>query len=115
MPYAPLKPCAVSGCPELVPSGRCSIHQRQVNSLREKSTARGYDHAWRLFRAGFIQRHPLCEDCLEGVDCPIGTVRAAEEVHHVIKISDDPSLKFVESNCRSLCKPHHSKRTGQGQ
>ena len=67
---------------------------------------------WRRFRAAYLRAHPLCADCEEQ-----GRVAQAAEVHHVRKRRDDPHGEqwLDEDNCRGLCKPCHSARTGRGE
>ncbi|MBL8236464.1 MAG: HNH endonuclease [Bryobacterales bacterium] len=54
--------------------------------------------------------NPLCADCLER-----GRYRAAEEVHHVVKVRDDPSRRLDWDALRALCKSCHSARTARGE
>ena len=77
------RPCARSGCIELVDRGYCAAHQSQAQAKRfdrQRGTAaeRGYDEDWKRFRKWFITRHPACSDC----------ERLAEEVHHIQKVSE---------------------------
>jgi 5-methylcytosine-specific restriction endonuclease McrA len=39
----------------------------------------------------------------------------ALEVHHLVRVRDDRSLIFEESNCRTLCKGCHVRRTARGE
>lgn len=115
MPAAPERPCLQPGCGAYaVQRGRCEEHAqarvRQLDAHRGSSTQRGYDARWQSFRAWFIRRHPLCEDCREE-----GRLTATKEVHHLRKVKDHPELRLVESNCRALCTPHHSARTARGE
>ncbi|WP_321377061.1 HNH endonuclease [Trichococcus shcherbakoviae] len=52
---------------------------------------------WPRLRNSYLAIHPLCEFC----------GRAAEEVHHVVPVSADPTLELVETNLFSLCHEHH--------
>lgn len=55
-----------------------------------------------------LRQDPLCEDCLlEGLHTP------AKDVDHVIPVRQRPDLRLVLSNLRSLCKPHHSRKTAK--
>ena len=53
MPTAALRPCA-GGCGARVPSGRCAACAARVEQRRGSAHARGYTHAWALFRPQFI-------------------------------------------------------------
>src|SRR4051812_22966064 len=73
MPSALLRPCAyVGGCPELVASGGCPAHTRQVEQRRGSAHARGYTRAWEKFKAWVIERliafdiPPVCGARLPG-------------------------------------------------
>lgn len=111
MPPAAKHPCGYPGCPELVATGAyCEKHRGQYDQERGSAASRGYDRKWREFRILYLQDHPLCVDCLiENV------VRAAEEIHHTIKVRKRPDLQYEESNLLALCKPHHSVRTARGE
>jgi 5-methylcytosine-specific restriction protein A len=56
-----LKVCAKSGCPELVPTGRCDEHERQDDRRRGTASQRGYTSAGhKRFRTAVLSRDPLC-------------------------------------------------------
>jgi 5-methylcytosine-specific restriction protein A len=118
MPFAPRRPCRAPGCPALVEAGigyceahgghsRLSVRTVSLGTTKE----RGYDANWKRFREWFIRRHPMCE-ATNGPGTPCN--RYAVEVHHIVKIKHDPSLRLVEGNCQSLCKPHHQALAGKG-
>jgi 5-methylcytosine-specific restriction endonuclease McrA len=44
-----------------------------------------------------------------------GCNQPATEVDHIVPRRDRPDLAFEESNCRALCKSHHSARTAREQ
>jgi 5-methylcytosine-specific restriction endonuclease McrA len=69
-----------------------------------------YRHQWEAFARQFRMVNPLCLDCLER-----GRTQASEEVHHVVKVADDPSLMYDEGNLRALCKACHAVRTRKGE
>lgn len=87
-------------------------HQRkkQLDLRRGTPAERGYDSDWRKVRDVFIQEHPLCLFCEDE-----GKVTPAEVVDHIVSISEDPSLRLVKTNLRSLCKRHHDSRTAREQ
>lgn len=96
----------------LLPRGvrHCQAHQRAVykadDQRRGTPASRGYDRNWRKVRALQLARAPLCEHCTDE-----GRVTAASEVDHI----DGNSRNNDPSNLRSLCKPHHSRRTATDQ
>lgn len=110
MPRSAPKYCSHPSCPRLVysPDNRCPEHKTQH---RRSRTGDSYnDTAWRRFRAVFLVEHPLCADCEAK-----GIYTAANEVHHIRKVSEYPELKFVEAWVLALCKPCHSMRTQKGE
>ena len=107
MPTRPKRLCSYPGCGAAVDGGRCPQHKGKgtVDAERPSRSVRGYDRAWYRFRAWFLQRHPVCEDCEE----------LANEVHHLKPIAERPDLRLVEANCVALCKRCHSKRGAAGR
>lgn len=95
----------------------CQKKARAVSD-RERGTAaeRGYDGDWNRFRLLFVggetdgKSNALCWDCLDE-----GLVRPMEELHHVVKVRDNPERRLDAANVRPLCKVHHSKRTARGE
>lgn len=69
-----------------------------------------YGYRWEQFRTRFLSCNPLCVDCEDN-----GRVAIANEVHHVIKVSQRPDLMYDEGNCLPLCESCHSKRTRRGE
>lgn len=61
-------------------------------------------------RRSRLQRRtqPLCEDCIGE-----GRITPATDVHHVHRRSDGGGL--LDSPLMSLCRSHHSRRTGNGE
>jgi len=108
MAEAPKRWCSTPGCQNYQP---CPVHKKpgRVNDAwRGSSTSRGYGARWQRFRGRYLQRHPLCADCL-----PVPV--AATEVHHLKKVAEFPELMYVEENCLGLCKKCHSRRTQRGE
>lgn len=105
-----LQPCAASGCAVLVERGRCEVHQRETYRQQKKSSHRAndYDWQWRKLRAWHIKRFPLCINCLGD-----GKIVAADEVHHKIPITVDPSRRLDPTNLISLCDPCHDAEHGR--
>lgn len=108
MPSAIAVPCRYpGGCSEKAQyRGYCAAHAQWRDQMRGNSGERLYGARWQKFRAWFIARRPICEDCGRA---------ATAEVHHLEKVRDRPDLRLVESNCRGLCKPCHSVRTQRGE
>ncbi len=100
-------------CLHLV-KGRCDTCQaertKDYDDRRGSSTARGYDKDWRRFRTQMLIEQPLCVDCEAN-----GRITAACEVHHIVKLRTDPSLRLEPSNVMCLCKSCHSRRTYRGE
>lgn len=90
--------------------------QEQYDQQRGTAAQRGYDATWVAFREAFIggetegRSNSLCWDCLDE-----GIVKRMKELHHVVKVADDPSRRLDEANVRPLCKRHHSIRTAKGE
>jgi 5-methylcytosine-specific restriction protein A len=81
--------------------------QQALDQRRGTSSQRGYDAAWRRFRARYLAANPYC--------CTPSCRRAATEVDHVLSIRERPDLRLDPSNCRPFCKPCHSRRTALEQ
>lgn len=77
---------------------------------RKSSTKRGYDRQWRNVRLIKLQADPLCEDCIDD-----DRSTEATEVHHIVKIKDDPELRLDLDNLMSLCSRCHSIRSARGE
>ncbi len=108
MPYKPKKPCAYPGCPNLTHNRYCEIHSakanREYNKYRRPTDRKLYGRQWLAIRNLYIQKHPLCERCLEA-----GRYVPAAEVHH--KLALDKGGTNDESNLQALCKSCHSAIT----
>lgn len=100
--------CATPGCPNLSDRGRCEAC-RPKGERRPNSHQRGYDWQWAKFRKGYLARNPLCIRCDER-----GRTKPATDVHHKIKLSQRPDLKYDESNLEPLCHECHSALTARG-
>lgn len=82
------------------PCSKCGQGLKSNHSQTTKQ--RGYDGDWKRLRAAVLNDNPLCVECEEH-----GIVKAAEEVHHIVPISVDRSLRLVPSNLKPLCKACH--------
>ena len=110
MPNLPPRPCAQSGCPSLVPRGRCEQHQKPARPVvqtirlydhrRGNATARGYGYPWRIVRNAWLKKHSFCVVC----------GRPATVVDH--RIPKSIGGRDDESNYQSLCTLHHNQKTG---
>jgi 5-methylcytosine-specific restriction protein A len=70
-----------------------------------------YSAAWDKARLLWLARHPLCVVC-QAED----RITAASVVDHIIPHRGDPVLFWdSEKNWQSLCRSHHSKKTGRGE
>ena len=111
MPKAPKRPCRYPGCPNLCDKGvYCSQHmQFSSDRMRGGAESRGYDARWRKARTAFLQRNPLCNECMKR-----GKITPATVVDHIIPHRGDRKLFWDESNWKPLCKCCHDRKTGSG-
>lgn len=119
MPIAPPKICGHPGCALYATpsSAYCQQHRRaqrerdqaRRNSYpRESRQSRGYDRQWERVRAVYLQRQPLCEDCIMG-----DRITPAVMVHHIESVEDRPELRLHMSNLRALCRTCHEQLHGR--
>lgn len=85
-------------------------YDREKDMHRGSSSERGYDGKWRQARKHFLSSNPLCSDCQKS-----GRIVPASEVHHMLKVKDNPELFYDSSQWLALCHSCHSKRTARGQ
>ena len=107
MPWMSTHPCRYPGCGILLRGrqGYCEEHRSRVRHQQEagrpSASRRGYDGDWRRRRAEYLEENPYCVVCQD----------EATEVDHIVPLSaggeDHPS------NWQSLCKTHHSVKTGR--
>ena len=111
MPKAPKRPCRYPGCPNLCDKGvYCSQHMKfSSDRMRGGAESRGYDARWRKARTAFLQRNPLCNECMKR-----GKITPATVVDHIIPHRGDRKLFWDESNWQPLCKCCHDRKTGSG-
>lgn len=112
MPRTPPRPCRYPGCPGFCEPGQvfCREHiQWSTDHVRGGADARGYDARWRRARKAFLQRHPLCAECVKE-----GKVTPAIVVDHIVPHRGDPRLFWDIKNWQPLCKGCHDKKTGSG-
>ena len=113
MPSAPAKYCGFPLCGVKVRGTTyCPAHTRQ----RRQQQNTQHDHRlyrqarWRRFRQSVLMDRPFCQDCEA-----LGQTRVAQELHHIVKRSDDLSRFYDESNVMPLCSEHHAARTRRGE
>lgn len=111
--------CAKLGCPKLA-AGRqryCPEHdrerkhqesaaRREYDDKRGSRHERGYDSKWVKARAGFLEKHPWCVDCLK-----LGCSVPATEVDHDPPHGGDKRKFWDRSTWFPRCKSHHSSKT----
>jgi 5-methylcytosine-specific restriction enzyme A len=141
MPQRPPKPCAQPGCPVLIRNGAARCERHRIR--RESAHRRGYGATWQRIRAAHLRRHPVCVECalksgttaaeLEALlrrirsgdvadldpDAIVDAMETAErcaanEVDHVVPHRGDRVLLLDRGNLQSMCRPHHSAKTGRG-
>jgi 5-methylcytosine-specific restriction protein A len=112
MPQRPLKPCRHPGCGELTREGYCNKHKQQSKKVaderRGNANSRGYNYKWQRYRAGFLQKHPLCAECEKQ-----GRVTPATIVDHIIPHKGDTKLFWDKKNHQPLCKRCHDIKTAR--
>ena len=79
-------------------------------AARGGSTKRGYGYRWQQERVRWLERHPLCIHCEAE-----GHIEPATDVDHITPHRGDQSLFWDRGNWQSLCKRHHSAKTGRGE
>jgi 5-methylcytosine-specific restriction protein A len=92
------------------PAHGAAAKRQARDRWRGSAASRGYDAAWKKFRAGFLRSNPLCADCFKA-----GIVTPATEVHHIRKLRDHPEVRLVWADAMALCRPCHSTRTANGE
>lgn len=111
MPTRPPHPCNHVGCPRLTVDRYCEMHRREVRQVsdaqRESSADRGYDRAWRKFRAAYAMKvPPICVDC--------GRAPAGRQMHldHIVPM-ERGGAKYDPKNLAWRCRRCHSKKTAR--
>ena len=111
MPTKPLKPCAVSGCPNLTDGIYCDKHKKEDNRNytkfhRDEKANKFYSSKeWRTLRKAFLSTHPLCVECIKE-----GKYTPAKIVDHIVPIRFG-GKPLDASNLQSLCWNCHTKKS----
>jgi len=74
-----------------------------LKKTRLRSTSR-----WQRVRELYIGLHPMCEDPHD-IHNRIRYEEAAAEVHHIIRLQDQPEFAFNTDNLAALCVECHAK------
>ena len=109
MPHKPLRPCRYPGCPNLSEQPYCENHRSENPNVRLSAAERGYDSKWRVARARFLKKSPLCRKCLAE-----GRLVPATVVDHIKPHRGDKELFWDEDNFQALCARCHNEKTGHG-
>lgn len=103
-----LKVCAREGCAALGVGRYCAEHTK-VQERRAYSEYRALysSRKWRRFRIRILRRDGWRCKWAEGCSA------WANEVDHIVPLTDWNGSPFDERNVQSLCKRHHSMKTAQ--
>lgn len=107
MPSHPKKPCAHSGCINLVPHTEryCEEHTKvrykSENATRKSGRSAGYGAAWEKIRKIKMGKNPLCEMCEKE-----NRVTAGQCVHHIKELKDGGTHDM--ENLMTLCFNCHN-------
>ena len=85
---------------------RAGYHPGKDEEKKSGLKEQGFYHtpAWRRVRRLALQRdNYLCQKCLKEK----GQVTPATEVHHLVRVDDDPQLALALANLQSLCWDCH--------
>jgi len=117
MAMRPLRACPVPGCREIVVSGRCEKHRKEIDIPRARRqserqgtpASRGYDHRWRAYSKSFLAKHPICADPL-GLHGELGAM--SEVTDHIVP--EWAGGKFWDhANHQALCRACNRRKALQ--
>lgn len=102
------KVCNHPMCTNIAEQGKayCEQHVRPETKNTRSSTKMGYDYRWQKIRKAYLQRNPLCVECMKD-----GIVTVATVVDHIIPHKGNRKLFYDESNYQSLCVACHNKKS----
>lgn len=118
MPSAPLRPCPIPGCPELIRSGRCVKHGGPADVHRWDTDRRPVERVrgrrLQALRAQLFTHEPLCRAC-----AALGLVRAATIRDHIVPLfeggdEDDTNIQPLCQTCSDAKTHVESLRGRQG-
>lgn len=111
-PYKPRPGCRYPYCSNKAEKGssRCKLHRIKKEDTRLSSTARGYNYRWQKVRKMYLNKNPLCVECLKR-----GIITPATVVDHIEPHKGDYEKFWNEDNMQSLCETCHNKKTGRGK
>lgn len=99
------KYCAAFPCFYLAEDRSAYCHRHQPTRAPKETDPFYLTVQWRKFRAWYISRHPICEQCEKE-----GRLTPAMMVDHILEISDGGALTS-EENAQALCHKCHSIKT----
>lgn len=120
-----LRPCARSGCRNLVSSGYCDgcapKHSLEARTELKRPSAhkRGYTRAWSAASVAFRAENPLCEGLRVVPGGPIvinthpGVIRPATLTDHIEPHKGDMELFWDQNNWQSSCDDCHNVKTAR--
>ena len=97
--------------PRLCVCGKIVDRKCPTCNVRSKSPYEsGYDHLHRKSSERHRKNYPLCEFCVREV----GAVKAkpSEHLHHIIKISENPTIRNDQNNWLAVCQECHLRLEG---
>lgn len=75
---------------------------------RNNSNAAFYNsRTWRKFRKSFLDKNPLCVECMKD-----DLVVKATVADHIVRIEAGGDM-LNEANLQALCSHHHNKKSGK--
>lgn len=114
MPRRVARPCAQSGCPNLVhgKGSYCEEHTKkkraQSDTQRGTSAQRGYGARWRKLRQLYLAENPLCADPFDD-HAERGEIVPATQVDHVVAKNRGGTDEW--DNLQGLCRACHDRKT----
>jgi len=97
-----LKLCRCGGTREDRQGSVCSRCGAGKKHPKQATNQAGYGWDWQQLSVRYRKENPLCVECAKR-----GIATAADEVHHVVPISDAPWLRLESSNLVALCVSCH--------
>ena len=77
---------------------------------RPSAYDRGYNRRWRKVRLTHLKREPICRVCKA-----LGIINDKNlDVDHIVPHRNDYERMWDMGNLQTLCKVHHSEKTGSG-